>query len=313
MIVTATLNPSVDRTLIVDAFRQGDVNRVLRTETDAGGKGINLARVAKEMGADALALGLVAGGTGAYVRSVLDRECVPHDFIEVSGETRMNVTVQLDDASAPSSSFNERGPEVPGEAWNELVEKCRARGVKARWGCVGGSIPPGLKSDALLVLAKVLKSDGCRLALDADGDALRFGLQATPDLVKPNAREAEKLFQMPVRTKAQCLDAAKKLYDMGVAIAVVSRGAAGAVMVCGDGTFDGLSPIVETKSTIGSGDSMVGAMLWAIEEGKELVEAFAWGLAAGAATAATNGAEICRRPVVEKLLSQVRIEHQPLG
>lgn len=308
MIVTVTLNPSVDRTMYLDHLRVGETNRVLRTETDAGGKGVNLARVAKEMGAKTWATGFLGGGPGAFVRSVLDREGVPHGFVDVPGETRINLNVQVDDGTSPPTAFNERGPILYEEEWKQLLDVCAKSAGHAKWAAIGGSIPPGLQQDSFLMLGKLFKTSGCRLVLDADGEPFKRGLEVVPDIVKPNAHEAEHFFQAPVRTKTQCLDAAKKLYNLGVAISIVSRGAAGAAMVCSEGAFDALAPQVMAKSTIGSGDSMLGAILWALDSGKNVVEAFAWGVAAGAATATTNGAEIGRRSTVEKLLPQVKIE-----
>lgn len=310
MIVTVTLNPSVDRTLYVDHVRVGDTNRVLRTETDAGGKGVNLARVAREMGAETWATGFLGGGPGAFVRTVLDREKVPHGFLDVPGETRINVAIEVDDGSAPPTTFNERGPILYEDEWEAMLQLCQSKAPQAKWACLGGSLPPGIPNDAFKTLAQIFKASGCRVVLDADGDPFKQGFQATPDIVKPNAHEAERFFQMPVRTKFQCLDAAKRLYDAGVAIAIVSRGAAGAAMVCSEGSYDALPPTIHAKSTIGSGDSLLGAVLWALDSGKGVVEAFAWGIAAGAATAMTTGAEIGRKPAVEKLLPHVRIERQ---
>lgn len=312
MIVTVTLNPSVDRTLFVDQLKLGDTNRVLRTETDAGGKGVNLARVAKEMGAKTWATGFLGGGPGGFVRTVLDREGVPHGFVEVPGETRININIEADDGTAPPTTLNERGPILYDQEWDALLAVCKDAAIQAKWGTIGGSIPPGISADAFATLCKLFKSAGARVALDADGEPLKLGLEAGPDLVKPNAHEAERLLQTPVRTKLQCLDAAKTLYDSGVAIAIISRGAGGASMVCSEGAFDGYPPQVKARSTIGSGDSMVAAVLWAIESGRSLVESFAWGIAAGAATATTSGAEIGRRGVIEKLLPQVKIERHRL-
>ncbi|RYG87162.1 1-phosphofructokinase family hexose kinase, partial [bacterium] len=101
------------------------------------------------------------------------------------------------------------------------------------------------------------------------------------------------------------------LYEMlgrGEAIAVLSRGAAGAIMTLAAGTYVGYSPKVEARSTIGSGDSLLGAMLWALESGQPPEEALRWGLAAGAATALTDGSEIARRPVVERLYAEASVE-----
>ncbi len=308
MILTITLNPCVDRTLFVSHLVPGDANRVLRTETDAGGKGINLSRVAAELGAQSMALGFLGGGPGGFVKAVLDREAVKHDFVEIAGETRVNVNIEAVEGNTQPTTFNDRGPEIDEHAWNKLLSKFQSYASYAKWACIGGSIPPGLPQDAFRTLGKAIKGAGCKLVLDADGEPLKLGLEAQPDFVKPNAHEAERLFQEPVRTKRESLWAARQLHGKGAQIAVISRGAAGASMACDEGSFDGISPQVEAKSTIGSGDSMIGAMLWALEDGRSMVEAFAYGLAAGAATATTSGAEIARRSVISDLLPMVKIE-----
>jgi 1-phosphofructokinase family hexose kinase len=307
MILTVTLNPSVDRTLYVEALQFADTNRVIRTETDAGGKGVNLARIATELGAEAMALGFLGGGPGAFVRSVLDREGVKNNFLEIGGDTRLNISVELDDGSLPATTFNEPGPRITSDHWEAITSLVRSFAAKSSFTCIGGSIPPGLDAGALRALGELCVESGSKFVLDADGDALKLGLLAKPHMVKPNAKEAERLLITPVRTKQQCMDAARELYAREIPIVVISRGAAGAVMLCSEGAFEGLPPQIKSRSTIGSGDSMVGAMVWALDSGKSIVEAFAWGIAAGAATATTSGAEIARRPVIEELLSQVRI------
>src|SRR5687767_14387149 len=106
MILTVTLNPSVDRAVFVDRLKVNDTNRVVRTETDAGGKGVNLSRVLRELGGETVATGFLGGGTGAYICKVLDLQDVPHCFVEVSGETRTNFSVE-DAEQNPPTTFNE--------------------------------------------------------------------------------------------------------------------------------------------------------------------------------------------------------------
>lgn len=307
MILTVTLNPSVDRAIYVKELKLGDTNRVDRTETDAGGKGINLSRVADELGAQTLATGFLGGGPGAFVMSVLKREGVPSDFVPIAGDTRINFSVE-GESESPPTTFNELGPEVHSREWAALLEKCRAHALKTKWACVGGSVPPGLAPDVYKTLLLLFKEEGCLTLLDADGEPLKLGLEAMPDLVKPNAKEAERLLGRPVKTDEDAIQAAKEIRQMGASNVIVSRGEAGAVLVTEDGVWIGRSPKVEVNSTIGSGDSMLGAYLWALEEGLSEEEAFRWGLAAGAATATTNGSEIARLAVIEKLLPLVSVE-----
>lgn len=140
--------------------------------------------------------------------------------------------------------------------------------------------------------------------LDADGEPQKHGFAASPDMVKPNSPECARLLGCPVNTDEEALAAVDQLYERmggGEKIALVSRGKRGAVMRCSEGRFLGRSPEVEVLSTIGSGDSLLGAFLWATTSGLSLSDAMAWGLAAGAATACTSGGEIARRQRVEEL------------
>ncbi|MDI9636825.1 PfkB family carbohydrate kinase [Geitlerinema splendidum] len=88
MIVSVTLNAAIDHILVIDGLKPHDTNRVVQMQTDAGGKGINLSRVAVEMGATSVATGFVCGGPGAFIKYILDRDGVKHEFVETQGETR---------------------------------------------------------------------------------------------------------------------------------------------------------------------------------------------------------------------------------
>jgi len=307
MILTITLNPSVDRAIYLETLKLHDTNRVVKTSTDAGGKGINLSRVADELGASTMATGLIGGGPGAFVKSVLDRERVPYDFVEIEGETRINFSVE-DESETPPTTFNERGPQILPSEWDALLAKCKAYASRTGWACMGGSIPPGLEKDAYRTLGRVFKAAGSSVMLDADGEAMKLGLEARPDLVKPNDKEAARLLGRPVESDQDAIAAAKEIQAMGVPTVLLSRGAKGAILANGDGVWVGTSPRVDAHSTIGSGDSLLGAYLWAIRHGFPPESALQWGMAAGAATATTDGSEIARQAVIERLLPMSRVE-----
>ncbi len=300
MILTVTLNPCIDRTIFVEKLLHGDTNRVLRTETDAGGKGLNLSRVAAELGGQTCALGFLGGGSGAFIRCVLDDQGVVHDFVDVAGDTRINVSIE-EEIGGPPTTLNERGPEISSEAWEALLSKCQTWASKSVWACLGGSVPPGLGKDAYRTLGMLLKEAGCKLALDADGEVMKLGLEASPQFIKPNAHEAERLLGRPMDTEAACISGAVELQQRGIDFVVISRGADGAVLACSEGVWTAESPRVKAGSTIGSGDSLVAGFLWGLETGKTIEEAFRWGVACGAATATTSGAEIARKPVILQL------------
>lgn len=152
-----------------------------------------------------------------------------------------------------------------------------------------------------------MRAAGCKVVIDADSTVLRRSVKFRPDLVKPNASEAQSLLGERMSTLREALKGAQMLHDSGVGIAIVSRGRRRGFGVLRR-AVSRVPPRVEANSTIGSGDSMIGAMLWALEAGKSTVEAFAWGIAAGAATATTSGSEIARKPMVDELIRQVRVE-----
>lgn len=309
MILSVTLNPCIDQTVFVDGLKVHDANRVVRFETDAGGKGVNLTRVVAELGGDSLATGLLGGGPGALVRKVLDAQGAKHDFIETANDTRTNFSVE-DGSGSPPTTFNAKGPMISEEEWNQLIDHVRNLAGRAKWVALGGSLPQGVPVDAYLTLGWIVKELGAKLALDADGEAARQGLEAKPHFIKPNKKEAGRLLGRAVESVEDAVFAAEELlqYLESDGICVVSMGSEGAVMATNDATWIGKPIEIEPNSTIGAGDSLVGAMLKSLVDGESPKEAFRLGIAAGTATAMTDGAEIARRPVIAELLPRVQVE-----
>lgn len=307
MILTITLNPSVDRTVFVDGLKAHDTNRVLRTEVDAGGKGVNLSRIAAELGAATCCTGFLGGGGGAFIKSVLLREEVRFDFVNISGETRLNVSIE-DGSGEPPTTLNERGPMVqPGE-WAQLLEKLETLAKQADWICMGGSIPRGLDESCYRDLANRIKAWGKPVCVDADGEPMKLALGTQPELIKPNRDEAARLLGRPIESRADALDVARSLHAQGIRYAMISLGAEGAVLACSEGAFQAVPPSIQPKSTIGSGDSLLGGFLAMQVQGAPVEEAFRWGNAAGAATALTDGASIGRLETIRELVGKVVIE-----
>lgn len=309
MILSITLNPCIDRTVFLSGLKAHDANRVVRTEIDAGGKGVNLSRVVGQLGAETVALGFLGGDSGEWVQSALTRQGVRTDFVKVAGETRMNVSIESGDG--PPTSLNERGPQISPQEWEALIQSCRKWAPRASWACIGGSMPPGVPEDGFATLVQVLREGGCKVVLDADGEPMRLGLAAKPDLIKPNDREASRLLGRVVAGTEAAVEAARELRESGIPWVVVSLGGEGAVLSCPEGDFVAPAVQVEVRSTVGSGDSLIGGMVWALESGLPADQAFAWGLAAGAATAMTDGSSIANRDAIHELRSQAMVKRVP--
>ncbi len=310
MLISVTLNPCVDHALFVEKLTVGDTNRVMRVEKDAGGKGVNVSRVFAEMGGDTAATGFLGGATAAYIRHVLEIEGVDDAFVSIQGETRTNFSIE-DNAGTPPTTLNSKGPDISGDEWNQLITDCKELGRGARWAALGGSLPPGVPDEAFQILGELFHEAGVRVVLDADGIAQKHGLLAKPDFIKPNAAEAARLLGRKVESDLEAVEAVLQLYkDLGGGdkIATISRGKDGAVMASQGGVWVGRSPKILSTSTIGSGDSMIAGILWALDTGKSPDDALRWGLAAGAATAMTDGSGIARLPMIEDLYDEAIVE-----
>lgn len=312
MIFSVTLNPAIDFTLYVDGLKPHDTNRVRRREVDAGGKGLNLSRVAVELGAESVASGFIGGGPGGFIRQVLDRQGVRHDFVETEGETRTNFSVE-DGSGKPPTTFNAKGVAVTEAEWKAVREKNKHWTKEASWTALGGSLPPGVPTEAWRVLGEVAKLNRSLLLIDADGEPMRHAVEAAPDLVKPNKNEAERLLDRSLPDRSSIEQAAQDLVHLlkvkgaESPIAIISMGSSGAVLAGRDELLFAPAVEVEAKSTIGSGDSLLGGFLCALEKGEDLATALKWGSAAGAATATTDGTEIARRDVFLSLLDRADV------
>jgi 1-phosphofructokinase family hexose kinase len=306
MIVTVTLNPSVDRTVFVNGVNLNDSNRIIRAETDAGGKGVNVARIVKAMGAKTVALGFVAGGPGQFVRHVLDHEGVAHDFIEVQGETRLNVSIE-DGTGKPPTTLNERGPTISEDDWSSFLNRLHNWLPLAEWVEIGGSVPPGLATSVYADLVRIVHKAGKKVCLDADGEAMMAGLSETPNMIKPNREEVQRLLGFTISNLEQALSASKLLLAKGVEFPFVSMGSLGAALAASNGGFLARPPEILAKSTIGSGDSLIGAFLASLLNGRATEEALKWGVAAGAATALSDGASIGTRGDIDRLFELVQM------
>jgi 1-phosphofructokinase family hexose kinase len=310
LILTVTPNPSVDHALFVDQIRVGRTNRAVSVERDAGGKGINISRVLVGLEESTLATGFLGGGTGAYVRHTLDHEGVPHDFVTTRGETRINFEVE-DGSGGPPTCFNEPGPQISDLELRSLFGHVELHLPGADWIVLAGSLPPGVPSDLFRRLGTSARGAKIRFAVDADGEVLRLALSSGASFIKPNEEEAARLLGVQVVSETEALEAVQMLRAIQLkggapegAVTVISRGAAGAVMADATGVWVGQSPKVVVRSTVGSGDTMVAAMLAALGQGMPPQLALQHGLAAGAATAEIRGGGLARRADVERLQEQ---------
>lgn len=306
MITTVTLNVAIDKAYVVDTVEKGHVMRVQKCTNTPGGKGLNVAKVAKICGEDVIATGFVGGHAGAYVEEMLDVQQVKNDFVHTANETRSCINILAADGS--STEFLEPGAPVTEADVNAFLDKFAVLVEKSDVLTISGSVPKGVPTDIYARMVTLAKQQGKQIFLDTSGELLKEGIKACPTLIKPNDDEIEALLGVPVSNHKEILAGAKKLHEMGIAYVVVSLGADGALVVCDEGVYHGRPPKIETVNTVGCGDSMIGAFAVAFARKQPVEEALAYAVAVSAANALTMATGHFETEDMERLFPNVTVE-----
>lgn len=288
MIYSVTFNPSLDYYVQVNNIRSGMVNRTSSERFAVGGKGINVSLALKELGNPTVALGFTAGFTGKFIKDEMSRLGLEHSFIEVEGQSRINVKIK----SNTETDINGTGAKVTANDVNKLVRKLKTLLKEGDWLVVCGSVPSTLNHTAYADFLKKLKSvKGVNIVVDACGKLLTDALKFNPFLIKPNVYEMCEIFGLTVVPDVEGIFAcARKLQDMGARNVIVSLGSAGAAMV----TETKKSMYVRAArgqlvNSVGAGDSMVAGFLHEYLNSGNYFSSLNFATAAGSACAFTHG------------------------
>jgi 1-phosphofructokinase len=307
MIVTVTLNPAIDKSLVVPRFEVGKTNRGEVRRTDAGGKGINVAKAVKQFGAAVCALGFVAGSYGQLILESLAASGIAADFSNVPGETRVNLKIH-DPVYGTETELNEPGFQVFPEHLQAMKEKIKEYGARCEVMVFSGSLPPGAPPETFAELITIASALGAKCMLDTAGPALRYGLEAKPLLLKPNRAEVQELLQVTLRTRRELAEAARKLLELGAEEVVISMGADGAVAATKQDLLSARPPAVAPRSSVGAGDAMVAALAYGEVNHLSFRDSFRLAIAASAAAVTMEGSKVAELALVHSLLPQVQIE-----
>ncbi|HIV81905.1 MAG TPA: 1-phosphofructokinase [Candidatus Salinicoccus merdavium] len=298
MIYTVTFNPSVDYIMKLDDFKESELNRTSLTEKYPGGKGINVSRVLKELGAETTALGFTGGFTGDYIKSELEQRDIIHDFIEVSGDTRINVKLK----TSQESEINADGPRISDDNFKALEEKL-SRLKPEDHVIFAGSVPGGHK-DAYKRLAAKLYENAIPFSIDSEGEKLTSTLPFKPYLVKPNLFELEQITGKSLKSSEDIRNAADSLLESGAQNVLITLGGDGAMFVNADYALKLTPPEGELVNSVGAGDSTVAGFI--SQHGKGIPEQVKHAVAAGSATAYNS--DLATRQDIIELLDKVTIE-----
>jgi 1-phosphofructokinase family hexose kinase len=292
MIVTVTLNAAIDRTLTVPNFQRGRRHRASAGLTLAGGKGINVARALKTLGVPVVATGLVGGATGTRIVEALTQEAILNDFVRIEGESRTSTAV-VDPTGGTYTEINEWGPVVAAEELETLLEKLHYLSQGADYVVFAGSLPRDVDDEFYAEAIRDLSRRHVPVALDCDGEPLRWGVEAEPFLVTPNQAEAESLVGHEFHDDEDFQVALQRITERGARNVIVTTEQGCIALLRADREERRLratAPHVDPVSDIGAGDVLLAGFLAARLQGRTLEEALRAAVAAGAASTLEIGA-----------------------
>jgi 6-phosphofructokinase 2 len=302
-IITLTLNPAVDLACEAAAVIHTHKVRTSTEQFDPGGGGINVARVIRELGGEALAVLLTGGGTGRFLQELLDEARVECLSIPINGRTRVSVTVH-ERSTGLEYRLVPQGPPISASEWDSVLDALGR--IDGGWVVASGSLPPGAPEDAYAQIARICARRGQHFVLDTSGPPLRAALSEGATLIKPSIGELEALIGRPLRDPREQELEAMALVRAGAAkMIAISLGAAGALLATADGVIRRPAPQVPIRSAVGAGDSFVAGMTLALDNGLPIEEAFARGIATGSAAVMSYGTAHPQRADVEELYRRV--------
>lgn len=282
MIYTVTLNPSLDYVVDVDDFELGRTNRAVSERLYAGGKGINVSFVLKNLGFESTALGFSAGFTGEEIKKQIQERGITENFITVlNGQSRINIKLR----GQQETEINGRGPDIEKEHIQQLLKKLSVLSP-GDYLILAGSVPMKINDTIYYDILKTLDKKGIKAVVDTTGNLLLNVLKYHPFLIKPNIHELSELFSTEIKTKEEVVQYGLKLQDMGAQNVIVSMAGDGAIFICENGEiYKSEAPKGVVKNSVGAGDSMVAGFLAGFCETKDFAKAFKMGVCTGSASA----------------------------
>lgn len=306
IVCTVTPNPALDLSGIVENLIPNEKSYVHDESRWPGGNAINVARILARLKIPVLATGFLGGGNGQEVKILLDEEGVQNQFIKIQNQTRINVTIS-NNSDHKQTRLSFAGPQIHRTEKDQLFHFLRMK-TKISLLVIGGSLPKGFSQTDLIQILRIANKRKIRTIVDCPGLVLHKVLNQNPFLIKPNLEEFQELVGKKVKSIGSVQDQAKKLLDK-VLLICVSSVEGGALLITRQGSVFGRIPEIEIKSTVGAGDSMVGAMVAQLYKKNESPpELLRWGLAASAATLSKSGTTLGSRTQIQDFYKKTKVE-----
>ncbi len=308
--VTVTFNPAIDLTGSVADFASGKVNRVTNAHSRAAGKGINVAKVLRDLGSQVTVSGFLGRENDTPFTQFFEQNQFEQAFVSVEGQTRSNIKLVDNDSTVTDINF--AGFTVTEDNIDQLEQQLLALAEHYDQFVFAGSLPQNLAPEIVAEWITMLRQQGKKVALDSSQAMLQAGVSCSPWLIKPNEHELSQLLGCELTTVAQCIEALPKLEQYNIEHVLISMGAEGVLWHNQGQTLLAVPPKVSVASTVGAGDSLVAGFVWAQQQmqsagwSKQQVLSFATAVGAHAVTQTNVGIDDV--DAVHKLQLQVSVE-----
>ena len=307
MIYTVTLNPAIDKTVVIENLLTGSVNRILSAREDAGGKGINVSKCLKKLGEESVAAMILAGHAGKRLDAMLKNMKIHMLRIHTEGENRTNLKI-IDPVKGENTDINEPGPRIDMQLLEQMKKKLGHSVGKGDIVVLSGSLPKGADKNLYARWINYFRHLGASVLLDADGEPLFKAIDALPYMIKPNETELAAMLGKESLTLEEMIAEGKRLHEKGIPEVVISLGGEGALFINADGCFHAEALKVPVKSTVGAGDSMVAAIVYGKKKKLSRDQKIRLAVAMGAASVMQDGSQPPEAELVWKLAEQVVVK-----
>ncbi len=302
MIYTLTLNPALDKTVMVDVLNINQISRVQEMTIEAGGKGFNVSRALLRAGLKNKALGLVGGRTGGQLVDDLVNDGLDVIPIPIHGETRVNQVFL--ESSSRSVKVNERGPIISESEYHLLFEEVKKLSQSEDIWVLSGSLPPNVPFTVYADLITIIHEWGGKVFLDSSGQAFQEGLNVKPDWIKPNLVEAREIFSGGLNE----LDLLEQFRELGVGGTILTLGSRGLLFASASTCLRVIVPHIDNENVVGAGDATVAGFVYGVAKGSSEVECAKWAAAVGVAAAHAAGNCFDAFAQVEEFYTKLKVE-----
>lgn len=290
MINTITLNPALDFFVEIPHLEMGETNRTTSSKIFAGGKGINVSTIVKNLGLESNATGFISGFTGEEISQLIKVAGIGDDFVRVNGITRVNIKIKENDLPSPrETEINSDTLIIEDKHIEELMRKISTF-KDGEYLVLSGNVPKSISSNIYADIMKQFEYKNFKYVLDTSGEAFGKAIKYKPFLIKPNIAELKEYFKVDIKNNEEAISYCRKLQQEGAKNVLLSLGSDGAILLDENGkTYQMNAPKGKLVASSGAGDSMVAGFLVGYIKEQNFEYALKLAIASGSATAFSEG------------------------